>query len=886
MFWDNLFKKNKNQESPGEQKNTLKKARQELQDNINGNTAAEDPESNKVNITNNESLITNQNNPQINDISNLDFPDDNPLDNFDSDEVFRGDNINEEFAAEFDFIPDAEDVNAKKDITEDTPENLSGEPDVTQNDEPLSEPETLSDSEILHDTDIPTEPEISPKDPVADKSENTQDIPPEVEEEPTDNIYHDNVDENIFEDTDPAQVNASDTDTLYDNELLKATDDDISAYEKVDFSDFSEDFGENSGFDETDLSAFNEADGFENNAVSKEAFDEFNSLFDQLVSENTGNDDLLDRLKSSDDVDSLDKMIEAALEADRRFSETNEFDEQLQEFVSDIAVYDTEEREEVMELLQNEAEKAANDLEKDKIKERKMRIIALGTGVLIIILGVAAYFLAKQIETVNQPVIKQTNTAGFIYISREAMLKDEKIVLKKMLLDNVSTVFYFSKDIGIDSKVITLTDNKNTQYHLDLSYMLLKLDEAEESTPTVLRFDPLNNDITEFSLKIKDIESNEAVEFRFGAEEHLEKNISRHLSQPLKVMDDTEGLTVNITSADFSTSGSKIGFTMNWNEDSPSLYLGKSSYKDPIVLQDRRGLVTKALPEPLQVQFDNMIVGRVDFGPVKSVEEKVDLYFDNLYKRFELNDLFPLAPIVNNIEGNERVIQLGNYKFVLERLIRQQDNYILVMHSEEGTGDSGLPGGRVETVIEAKLAAVSPEGTVSFLDGTVHSGAQGTDMVFDASQADEIFRKAPLNSIMLKLDTVLIKMPTVSTTIDLSKLKTQKEPGSNLVLLENIFKQRHEYKAGKIPFSKITGFTDEVLNDPLLKSKYTPLRKVNNVDYSVQILTHNVKDGLLYGLMGETFKGDSLKTQMSLLHKIIAKPQGNGFLVIYDEIIG
>ncbi len=871
MFWDNLFKKNKAQEShntpAGNTENVSEEANEKvLQDNLSGNSA--DHNINFINNTlNDENGEINQNSPQTNGISNPEIPDSEvPEEIMGTQEILSEDYIGE--------APD----NAEQGVTEDFTDSV--EPEVMQSTEPLSEPETLSDEEILHDAGIPREPEIEPQATLSyeplEPQEETR------EEDTTENIYHDNVDESVYETADSPQDNNIDTQSTFGDELLNEPDDDITAYEKLDFSDF----GDFVSADEQDIPGFDDPGSLDNIPGTQEAFDEFNNLFDKLVTDNPS-DDLFDRLNTSDDLDSLDKMIQEAMEADRRFAESGQFDDQLQEFVSDIAVYDTEEREEVMGVLQENADEySSEDIERRKKKERTMRLFALGTAVMIIILLVAAFFLSKQLESINQPVVKQTNTAGFIFVSREAMLNDQKLVLKKLLLDNVSTVFYFSKDIGIDSKVITLTDDKNNNYALDLSYMLLKFEDPELNEPTVLRFDPLEDDITEFTLKIEDIASDEAVEFRFGAEEDLQKNISRHLSHPLKVLDDTEGLTVDITSADFSTSGSKIGFTMNWGDASPSLYLGKSAYKDPIVLQDRRGLVTKALPEPLQVQFDNMIVGRVDFGPVKSVEEKVDLHFDNLYKRFELNELFPTAPIVNNIEGNERVTELGSYKFVLERLIRQEGNYILVMHSEENTGDTGLPGKRVETIVEAQLAVVSPEGTVSFLDGTVHSGAQGTDVVFDTTEADDIFKKAPINSLMLKLDAVLIKMPTVSTTIDLAKLKTTKERNSNLALLENIFMQRHEYKAGKIPYVKITGFTDELLNDPLLKSHYMPINKVNNADYSVQILTHTVKDGLLYGLMGETFKGDTMKTQMSLLHKIIAKPQGNGFMVLYDEIIG
>lgn len=611
----------------------------------------------------------------------------------------------------------------------------------------------------------------------------------------------------------------------------------------------------------------------------------------------------------------LDEEIEEALERDR--IESAEMSKVVidTEYVSDVAIYEDEE-----ELLGIKIEESDEHKKKtNKIKyyygtlaqqttnefsKLSKRTVLIAAGTLlgaVVLFGGTAILLAKSYneksERISNHTISNTdqtyNNLNFVFLEDEVDFEDSSLILNKVLIDNVATIFYFNKSIDEQKYHFSLTDNYGTRYSLDLPTVIQK-GIVKDDNPTILKFEGLNKNAKSIDLKLTNIETKEETSFYFFVDKNSVVSSSKYLTTPMRIQTNSPSIVASIENAVFSNSGTNISFKLEWQDDSEVIQMGSNYKSELISLKEGGKTILPKYSSVHKYNFDEekTILGRLEFDAVRNLDSKLNLKFKDIYRKTYINKDIPVSKLLSRTENSSEVFQLNNYKVVLEAMGKQGSNYILTVHTED-TGvlayskDSNEFNNLVNTMLEAQLVCESVGGAEIIIDGENFNGDVGSDIVFNASAIMDL--NIPIENMTLRVKSVMMKIDEVGAYLDLSKVKYYPDTNTNKALdtITSAFRSRLAYKSGEIDEDDIKSFSPEVLSSTRLMRNYKQLSLTEPAFYSAQVISYSLEDKKFMGVIAESWEGieENEYKEFFRTHKVIAERNEQGDFIITSDTI-
>lgn len=602
-------------------------------------------------------------------------------------------------------------------------------------------------------------------------------------------------------------------------------------------------------------------------------------------------------------VDSNDENIDYNAEINRLLEEDAkiELNDANIDYINDVSVYDGDKKDDEDEELESKNSDDKSENEENSEESGLLYAVCFGIiGILIIAIISFSVFLFmklgdyKAAETekkksqsteIKQPTFK-SNSANYIYISQNAEFDGMSFRIEKMLVDSTATLFYINKKINVQNYDIILTDNKGEMYTMDLSF-IQSSEPKEDSNETILRFEPLNLNVKNINLAFYNPDTSERINFKFDFLEPIAETPIRYaFDKPIKYKN--SDISVNIDHAIFSSSGSRIDYTIKSNSDNYTIDYGTGEYKNSVILEEGGISVRKSKNHPSSYFFNdgNILLNRMDFRSIGNLNNKVYITFKDMFKRYSYNKDIPSS----SIGKDGYVIDIDNYRIVIEGMAVFGNRYVLVYHAE----DKNIPfdeknpnANRVEAQLKADLVFSSDSGMEAVFNGVCKSANYGTDMLFDIGTQYAGF--AAMGSAKIRVEAILISIDDATIELDLSKESTKtekkrKEAESDIV---DAFEGRLAYKSGIKDMESLSGFSEELVKTDTFLADYSPYDLSENPFYSAQVITSAIVDGKFYGVIQEEWKGvvGIKEIHFHRTHKVTAQKGDLHWIVTGDNVI-
>lgn len=495
--------------------------------------------------------------------------------------------------------------------------------------------------------------------------------------------------------------------------------------------------------------------------------------------------------------------------------------------------------------------------------------------------------------TVSVPKYKP-NTTNYIYISQKKTFKDEPLELVKILIDPIATLFYFDRPLDFMMSEASLKDKNGKVYNMDISFA--EAANIDETASAIIRFEPIDNNVNEFTLSISDPYTNNSAEYTIVLDSYPEFIPPKYLSNTIKTEDSNGDMQVTVEEALFSSSGSVIEYSLHWKDDVETIQSGWKdiSPSELVSLEERSSIVSSSKNYPTMYSFpnDNIILGRMDFNAVKDLNSNVDIIFKNLYKYKAIDKNIDLTGMPYYVEQDkEKYINIDNYKIVLERFADFGENCILVYHVEDLLKSSG--DNRVETRLEGKLVISDGSGLEVILDGKCQAKQEGAQLTFDTKNSQEIINQLKNKQYQLSLKSAGIKFPNQKVSLDLSKLNdTTRQMDKKEVedfVIEG-FEKRLGVKSGEVEVNELNNYFESYIlkEDAIVRDYLNPDTLIQPAEYSSQVLTTGKNDnGMYYVVVQDSWKGDGGVKEVHFYrtHKVVVQKTGDKWIITEDNIL-
>lgn len=395
------------------------------------------------------------------------------------------------------------------------------------------------------------------------------------------------------------------------------------------------------------------------------------------------------------------------------------------------------------------------------ISNKKVAIILVASIFLISMSGVILSLMFNRQATVELPIqegeqvilVRQNNpganNANFIFVSQERGHGSSNFFMSRMLLDPFATIFYFNDYVDWQNYTVELKDDM-------LRTIPLSLLHFSNVYGNTLSFNPVYTDTRGIVLSITNVHTMEVATFPIEFYGNVFRLPSSHLIERSYVQLNENIITV--TGGQFSTAGSSIFYHIQ--------YHGASFNFQHILLNSG----AQMLPLLNHQSFDiapGQVIGRLDFGPLPSVNGNVSLIFSDLFLQYEVDEAINIQGLFANVRQNWINLDIGDGNtLVLERLGRRNEEFILVLH---GTNAYGV---RQETRINATIEATDVNDTSVSLYPTIFSGEQGSDLVFDIMSP----LSTNLSNINLQLNHVYFGVSNLLLNISLNNTSNTLRP--------------------------------------------------------------------------------------------------------------
>lgn len=531
--------------------------------------------------------------------------------------------------------------------------------------------------------------------------------------------------------------------------------------------------------------------------------------------------------------------------------------------------------------------------ENTKHNSDKLSILIIGGIVfLIILILVTIIFFTVAINKVNNNTLtkkieKDTLIAKYtpsdkntVYFDSAKTIDEETIILEKVKVDKVNTTFYFKNKIDITKYNIVLTDESYNLYALDLNFT----QDGENEDYSILRFSPINGTISNLTLYIQSVSSGEKIKFDLDFNMKLEDEKIKYINS--RANNSFGDFEVNVNYAIFSETSTRVDYTIQPKDDAQYYIqqgvLGETNY---IKLKENNVEIHALSDIPISTTLDNKIIGRMDFENINSHNSTIVLQFDNIYKKYLINEKVSL----NSINSKGVSYEFDKYKLVLENMPKFDNKYVLVAHAKDttiSTENRADDYNHTEVKLDVEITATSSDGVEVIISPTeIKSASYGTDIIFELDDSQmSILNNISTSDLSVNVKSALMKEKSVSVPIDIKRSMDRETLAHQIVeeQIANYFNSRIQNNTSK----NIKGFSNEVLNNEKLSSLYYNLPKGKKQSY-VNVVSRNIENDYLEAIIQEAIQvkdGDNVKVYYRI-HKIKANNVENQWTIYYDEII-
>lgn len=548
--------------------------------------------------------------------------------------------------------------------------------------------------------------------------------------------------------------------------------------------------------------------------------------------------------------------------------------------------------------VEGENEKKPNAIvEKVNSIPTKILIIFLAImAVLVVAMGAACgitLYKKNKLESANKVKVTvptyKANTTNFIFISDKKEFEGSELELIKMLVDPVATVFYFDRAIDFMSYEADLKDNHGRTYSMDISFA--ESSNADDTESSFVRFEPINTNAKEFKLSISNPVTGEIVDFNIELDSQPKSLSAKYLSEPINTTISDQNMEIVLEDSVFSSSGSIIKYRLHWNDSSSAIQMGwKGISADELINIKEGGIIvptTKKYPAMYIFPNENTIIGRMDFERVKNLNSNIEVNFNSLFRQRQLNQTVNVSDLPYRAdEANQTVIEMGEYKLILENFGQFEDKCILTYYGLDPLNN------RIEMKLDSSLSMSDNSGMEVVIDGECISQKEGGNVIYSTKSSEEMLGKVLGQTHTLNLKNVGIKIPTQTVDLNLSKsngtqIQADKKEIEDFIV--EAFKNRLSVKSGEMESSELQNYFElEVLKDSSISADYfQPVSLVEPAQYSSQVLTIAKNDDAYFAAVQDSWKGkDNIKeTHFYRTHKIIVKNIDGKLKIVEDVII-
>ena len=360
-----------------------------------------------------------------------------------------------------------------------------------------------------------------------------------------------------------------------------------------------------------------------------------------------------------------------------------------------------------------------------------MATVAMVLVIVVIAVGVAGFFIIRTLNTMapvkhelidNAEPIQQPkyvlNNSSSIYLTTTPVLYMMDIIeIVKLVANEEITELTFRYDVGWDKYKVTLSDNKYREYGLMPESMV------KGNYGNLLKFEPLGSGISGIVFTIEEISTGIVNHFPFKFEGGLKVMPVSYLNgQVLPTVD--EGININLVNGYFSNNTSDVTFTFQWDSDTQinfdEIYLSIGTKRMQAVAEDIRSYSGG----------NNTDIYNVKFGAVPSLTGAATLTFGKVYSDYALNMKIDTSPLFRNTPETQKIIMLDDNLMTLERMGAMGPLYVLVSSCMNAEGE------KIKADYEAVLTLNDKNGKEYSIVGDCRSADIGADIIFDTRILD------------------------------------------------------------------------------------------------------------------------------------------------------
>ncbi|MCL2171559.1 MAG: hypothetical protein FWB71_05340 [Defluviitaleaceae bacterium] len=393
-----------------------------------------------------------------------------------------------------------------------------------------------------------------------------------------------------------------------------------------------------------------------------------------------------------------------------------------------------------------------------------LAILAISISLVISLVGAIGGALERDEPAVFVAAPHGFNNAAHIFTNLAANVGEQEITVGRLILDPVATVIYLDEYYDQTRYIFTLRDFDGNFYPKF----------AWDSDSTALRFAPLNPGVSGMIISITDIVTNEVYELTFYIDEEISPAV--HISRNYPAFTNDPDIFGGVTAAQFSPSGSAVHFSIN-SQLGPraSLVFVDIETHTPLRLRHFGGIVPAARGGIELHSFDNgnLILGRADFRPLRSLTGVLEIDISHLFVRHEINEISPALGLFIPGAHRARTRDLGDFTITLEGMQHQGDFVVMPMHGVNTTIFAGantevhpVTFNRVEVFACANLIGITDTGRRETLASTARHDMRGADIRFDMRD-NEAFRDIPPGRLYLEINAIYIRTSDLNLEIDL-----------------------------------------------------------------------------------------------------------------------
>jgi len=539
--------------------------------------------------------------------------------------------------------------------------------------------------------------------------------------------------------------------------------------------------------------------------------EEMEALLDSFVDERSEEETMSEADMAIDNInlDELDFDFDA--EGTLDYTETeSEIDDEALEFIQDVTVYDTVERDDPFSAaiaqategfsgeigLPDYEEKVVVGPDADgnyapsrglRVKEDGSKLkwwlklpgfksVSVGMSTLIIVLaivivlvGAAGVFIINTLkgmapekhelidnaEPISQPRYVSNNSSSIYLTTTPALYMMDIIEIVKLISNEEMTELSFRYDVGWDKYKITLSDNKYYEYNL--------LPESLEkgNYGNLLKFEPLNSGISGIVFTVEEISTGIVNHFPFKFEGGLKVMPVNYLNKQ-KITTEDESIRLDLMNGYFSNNASDITFTFQWESSA------QINFDEIFMTVGTKRM--RAEKENIRSYSggDNIDIYNVKFGSLPSLTGSSSLTFGNVYYDYPLKMKVDTAPLFKNTVDNQKIIMLGENTITLERMGIMGPLYVLVGSCINNEGE------RVKADYETILTLKDKSGNEYKITGDCRSTEIGADIIFDTRLIENYESIEGLNISSFELSRAKVYREDIEASLNMDNASSKR----------------------------------------------------------------------------------------------------------------